>query len=229
MEKHDLVYSCALCSVRKRICVSHDGTAPEFCPTLHGPKELLQETLEEYKKDEIREFARQSSIQEAECYASRDAKPFVARPTKPRVLEIIEFAKRMEYKRLGIAFCGGLKREAEILHRLLLSHGFQVVSVICKAGRTPKEKIGIKEHEKIRIGQFEAMCSPIGQAKLLNYAGTELNIVMGLCVGHDSLFFKYSRSPTTVLVTKDRVMGHNPVAALYTIDSYSRRLKNPDS
>jgi len=228
MEKHDVLYRCALCSVQERVCTSPQGTGPDFCPTLHSPKKVFQETLKEYKKEEIREFARQSSIQEAECYAKRDIKPFVALPTKPRVQEIIEFARKMGFKKLGIAFCGGLKREAGILHRLLLSHGFQVVSAICKVGRTPKEEIGIKEHEKIHIGDFEAMCSPIGQAKLLNHAGTQLNIAMGLCVGHDSLFFKYSQAPTTVLVAKDRVMGHNPVAALYTINSYSRRLKNTD-
>jgi len=222
------LYSCALCSVKKRICGSPEGAGPLFCPTLHGSAELLQEARAEYQKEDIQKFARESSIQEAECYADRGIEPYVPRPTKPRLQEIIEFAKRMGYKRLGIAFCAGLKREARILHGLLLSHDFEVASVICKAGRTPKEHIGIQEHEKIRIGKFEAMCTPIYQAKLLNQAGTELNIVVGLCVGHDSLFFKYSEAPTTVLLAKDRVMGHNPVAALYTIDSYSRRLKNPD-
>lgn len=47
-----------------------------------------------------------------------------------------------------------------------------------------------------------------------------MNIVMGLCVGHDSLFYKYSEALTTTLVVKDRVTGHNPVAALYTSHSY---------
>ena len=60
------------------------------------------------------------------------------------------------------------------------------------------------------------MCNPILQARLLNQAYTELNVVIGLCVGHDSLFYKYSNAYTTTLVTKDRVTGHNPAAALYT-------------
>ena len=33
---------------------------------------------------------------------------------------------------------------------------------------------------------------------------TELNIVIGLCVGHDSLFISHSKAPCTVLATKDR-------------------------
>ena len=53
-----------------------------------------------------------------------------------------------------------------------------------------------------------------------NEAGTELNVVVGLCVGHDSLFYKYSNALCTTAVTKDRVLGHNPVAALYTAETY---------
>ena len=100
-----------------------------------------------------------------------------------------------------------------------------MVSVVCKAGRTPKEKIGIKDEEKIHQGTQEAMCNPIYQAKLLNRKGTEFNVLLGLCVGHDSLFFKYSQAPTTVLAVKDRVTGHNPMAPIYLSESYYRKIK----
>jgi uncharacterized metal-binding protein len=49
---------------------------------------------------------------------------------------------------------------------------------------------------------------------------------MGLCVGHDSLFLKYSNALCTVLAAKDRLLGHNPLAAIYTIESYYRSLKH---
>jgi uncharacterized metal-binding protein len=68
------------------------------------------------------------------------------------------------------------------------------------------------------------MCNPILQAKTLNEEHTELNVVIGLCVGHDSLFYKYSEAPVTTLVVKDRVLGHNPVAALYQTKAYYSRL-----
>ena len=68
------------------------------------------------------------------------------------------------------------------------------------------------------------MCNPILQAKLLNKAGTELNVVIGLCVGHDSLFYKCSEALSTTLVTKDRVLAHNPVGALYQVKAYYKRL-----
>jgi hypothetical protein len=50
---------------------------------------------------------------------------------------------------------------------------------------------------------------------------------MGLCIGHDSLFFKHAKGLTTVLVAKDRVLGHNPVAALLLADTYYSRLWGP--
>lgn len=55
--------------------------------------------------------------------------------------------------------------------------------------------------------------------------GTQKKILLGLCVGHDSLFFKYSEAPTTVLAVKDRVTGHNPMAPIYLSESYYRKIK----
>ena len=121
----------------------------------------------------------------------------------------------------------GLHAEARALSDILKAQGFEVVSVICKAGCIPKETIGLKEDEKVRIGEFESMCSPITQATLLNEEKTDFNILVGLCVGHDSLFFKYSDAFTTVLIAKDRLLGHNPAAALYTKGSYYARLMRP--
>ena len=103
--------------------------------------------------------------------------------------------------------------------------GFEVASVICMVGRTPKEFLGIKEDQKVSIGEFESMCSPITQAKVLNESKTDFNIVFGLCVGHDSLFMRYSNALCTTLLTKDRVTGHNPLAALNLHRFYYRRLK----
>jgi uncharacterized metal-binding protein len=69
------------------------------------------------------------------------------------------------------------------------------------------------------------MCNPIAQAFILNETGSEFNILTGLCVGHDSLMFKYAEAPCTVLAAKDRLLGHNPLAAIYTLDSFYRSLK----
>jgi uncharacterized metal-binding protein len=148
-------------------------------------------------------------------------------PTKTRIVEICEFAEKMNFTRLGLAFCIGLAKEAGIVEKILGDRGFEVVSVLCKAGRTSKDMIGISDDDKIYKGTDEAMCNPIFQAKLLNRSKTEFNILLGLCVGHDSLFFKHAEAPTTVLAVKDRVTGHNPLAAIYLSDSYYRKIKHP--
>jgi uncharacterized metal-binding protein len=143
----------------------------------------------------------------------------------PRVQEVMEFAWRTGAHHLGIAHCIGLIEEARILHSLLEANGFQVSSLCCKVGSIPKTGIGLKPEETLcPEGGYDALCNPLGQALLLNHAGTQLNVLVGLCVGHDSLFIRHSQALVTVLVAKDRVTGHNPVAALYTSHTYFSRL-----
>jgi len=120
-----------------------------------------------------------------------------------------------------------LIEESNLLHKILQKNGVEVSSVCCKVGSISKIEIGLTPQETIcPDGRFDPMCNPIGQAKLLNHAQTDLNILVGLCVGHDSLFIRNSEALVTVLVAKDRVLGHNPVAALYTSHSYYSRLEN---
>ena len=134
----------------------------------------------------------------------------------------------MGYKRLGLAFCGGLANEAAVLAtRILKTHGLEVISVTCKVGGVPKETIGGRDEEKVYIGKFEPMCNPVSQARLLNEAKTEFNIMLGLCIGHDALFLRNVTGLTTVFAVKDRVMGHNPLGVLYTTASYYQRLAKP--
>jgi len=217
--------SCARCpfSTEERLCSVESGKSPSTCPTLD--KDLIDDVRTEYSDPRIREFALQASLQEGEGYSGRDRGITAPKPSKPRILEIVEFARRMNYSKLGLVFCTGLSKEAAIVESFLSDKGFLVVSVICKAGRISKEELGVKDHEKIRPGTNESMCNPIIQAFVLNRAKTEFNIVMGLCVGHDSVFLKYSEAFCTVLVAKDRPTGHNPLAAVYTLDSYYRHLK----
>jgi len=217
---------CADCGLEppERICKTIDGKGSKNCPTLLQ-KEALAEANREYELSATYEFAQKASMQEADCYANRHQQPYVMQPSKTRIVEIYEFAEKMNYRRLGLAFCIGLAKEAAIVADIFKDRGFELVSVLCKAGRTPKELIGITDADKIHRGTDEAMCNPIFQAKLLNQSRTELNILLGLCVGHDALFFKHAEAPTTVLAVKDRVTGHNPLAAIYLSDSYYRKIK----
>ena len=205
--------SCAICGVRA--CSEEPGSTayPAFC-AMAQETQALALARAAYDGQETRALAQAAARTEAAGYCK-----------ETRVEEIMNFARRLGVNRLGIATCVGLIREARLLLEILEANGFEVCSVCCKVGSIPKEEIGLADEEKITPGQFEALCNPVGQAELLNEAGTGLNVLVGLCVGHDSLFFRYSQAPVTVLVAKDRVTGHNPVAALYTSRSYYRRLR----
>jgi uncharacterized metal-binding protein len=204
---------CALCKVRA--CSAEPGSKqpPAFCP-MPVEVELLQEVERTYLEQEgVRRLSLESARTESAGYC---------RAT--RVEEIMDFARRLGAERLGIAHCVGLMREAKAARDIFVAGGFEVYTVCCKVGSIAKEVIGLKDDEKIRPGQYEALCNPVGQAAVLAQAGTQLNVVLGLCVGHDSLFFMHSEVPATVLMAKDRVLGHNPGACLYTSHSYYRRL-----
>lgn len=144
-----------------------------------------------------------------------------------RVEDTIDFSREMGYKKIGIATCLGLMEEDRILQKILTAHGFSVLSVCCKCGAVPKEEIGLLDSEKAKPGTFEPICNPVAQAKILKDAGTELNILLGLCVGHDTLFTRYSKAPVTTLVAKDRMTCHNPNAVLHGTNFYYKRLLLP--
>jgi uncharacterized metal-binding protein len=195
--------------------------APAFCPTKTMP-DVMDASLAEYENPAVKEFARQASIQEFECYENT---PEGRRTKNPRIVELIQFAHKMGYKKLGLAFCTGLSNEASIVNEILENQGFEMVSARCKMGAVPKENIGIKPEEKIGgPNSYETMCNPIAQAKTLNAEKVDMAVVLGLCLGHDTLFFQYCRVPMTVLAVKDRVTGHNPLAAIYLTSSYYSRL-----
>lgn len=187
---------------------------PDFCLTSRLETEDREWALERYEIPENHKIMVASAEVEYKGYCQLT-----------RVQEIMMFARKINARKIGIANCIGLVNEARIFARILRENGFEVYSVICKVGGQDKSSVGIP---KICEDIGPAMCNPILQARLLNKAHTDLNVVIGLCVGHDSLFYKYSDAFVTTLVTKDRVLGHNPAAALYTSNSYYRKKLVPE-
>ena len=205
----EILRSCIDCGVES--CEKLDGKNPPFCLTTHMDGDLLRETMALYTEDEENAAVTRASAEvETEYYCKAT-----------RIEEIVHFAGRMGYKKIGIATCIGLLNEARIAARVFRKAGFEVYGAACKVGSQMKTSVGLPETCEA-VGAV--MCNPILQAKLLNQARTDLNVVIGLCVGHDSLFYKYSDALVTTLVTKDRVLGHNPAAALYQAHSYYSRL-----
>lgn len=207
-------YNCIGCGVLA--CYEPPGAqeVPAHCPMRLAP-EVLAKAEAQSKQQPALGMAQAAARTESSGYCKLT-----------RIEEVMDFARRLGTARIGIACCIGLRREAAVAQRIFHAGGFKVTGVVCKAGAMPKEDFGLADGEKVHPGRFESICNPIGQAALLDSAGCGLNVLIGLCVGHDSLFFKHSEAPCTVLVAKDRVLGHNPCAALYTASGYYGRLLN---
>jgi uncharacterized metal-binding protein len=154
-----------------------------------------------YKDSDIAKLHGMASTIEAKYYGE-----------EARLGETILFAKELGCKKVGLAFCIGLSEEAKIIDGIFSKH-FKVVSVCCKVCGIDKKDFDLPQ---ILSKDKEVMCNPAGQAQLLNDAGTQLNVLCGLCVGHDAIFAKVSDAPVTTLIVKDRVLAHNPAAAIYS-------------
>lgn len=199
------MYFCAICPQDEPCGNGREKSYPNGCPCLD--EEITQASRAAYQGEDERLMLAAAQT-ECEGYCKQT-----------RIEEIMHFARKMGYERIGIAHCVGLKKEAGIFMRVLRAHGFTVDAVGCKAGTIPKVDVGLRDY-RISDDEGETLCNPIAQAKFLEKAGCQLAVVMGLCVGHDTLFLRHCSLPTTYLVVKDRVLGHNPVQALYLSHSY---------
>lgn len=202
---------CTNCGLMN--CYRRDKEFPDFCLTAEYGEDNNRVLALYQGEGETARIARAAAEIEGLYYGQLT-----------RAEEIIAFSKRIGAKKLGIATCIGLINEAKIFMRVLEAKGLDSYSVICKVGGVDKTQIGIPEELKVQPDCHESICNPVLQAQILNKQKTDLNVIVGLCVGHDSLFIKYSEAPVTTLITKDRVLGHNPAAALYTSGFYYQRL-----
>jgi len=205
MEKHGP--QCVKCTILRCGAEEKDKKVPASCPTEKYP-DLVKETMEKYRLPE-----NQAVNQGWLGLMSKVFSPEKLREALSwtRVDEIMEYAKIREMTRLGIATCYGLMSESRFLSDILESNGFDVVSISCLCGEVNPQDVGMPGN---------IFCNPIMQAEVLNRERTELNIMVGLCLGHDILFLRHCKAETTPLVVKDRALGHNPVAALYLSQGY---------
>lgn len=214
MSKNKNTYTCAQCKVIG--CKNKTGIYPDFCLTNALDEEKLKEVVEIYKNDEkIRNIALTAAEIEGQFYGKMT-----------RVEETVEFIKRTGAKKIGIATCVGLIGETNFFAKILDKNNIDYYAVGCKIGSVDKGEIGISDENKLNRGcGHESMCNPIMQAEILNEQKTDINIMIGLCVGHDMLFSMYSQAPVTTLIVKDRVLAHNPAGALYTSTGMYSRFK----
>ena len=204
------MYICADCTLQG--CKARDmEKTPAVCPCKNV--ELQEQSKELYKEEENAKIAYNAATVESGGYGALC-----------RMEEIMAFCEKCNYKKIGLVFCMGLKKEANMVTKILRHNGFEVVSAICKNGAIPKSFIGVKDEETLSgCAESEVMCNPIAQALLMNEQKVDFNVLLGLCVGHDTLAMKYLEAPMTVLAVKDRVTGHNPLAPIYVAEGYYRK------
>lgn len=208
--------SCTSCAILN--CYRKDQNFPPFC---------LTEGIDAGELKEVVDIYRDGSLSSRVALAAAEIEgKYYGKLT--RVEEIVAFARAIDAGKIGIAACVGLSAEARTFARILEVKGLKAYGVVCKVGSVDKSAIGIPEELKVQPHSHEALCNPIMQARILNKQKTDLNVIVGLCVGHDSLFIKHSKALVTTLITKDRVLGHNPAAALYTSGFYYKRLLSKD-
>jgi uncharacterized metal-binding protein len=233
VEKENAGVTCSRCSAvwQKNGTTNCWSGDPETAPPRPGncPAGRFSGTIEDAVgvlsgEGEDARLAYVAARVEGLCY-QRAAGSEAITPRWTRVEDTIALARLMGYQKIGIATCIGLLEECDRLVAILTAQGFTPYSVCCKAGSVDKKEIGIQEEDKVRPGTFEPACNPVAQAEICNSLGTDMNIILGLCVGHDMLFNKHSNAPVTTLVVKDRVTGHNPAAVLYGQNFYYKRLQ----
>lgn len=133
--------------------------------------------------------------------------------TLSRLQETIVFAKQMNYKRIGLAYCYGMEKEVQQIAEVFRNNELNVRAVSCTVG-------GISQNEVNPESSFcTVSCNPIGQATQLNRENVDLVIMIGLCLGHDILFQREIKADFTTLVVKDRVHNHAPLNELNHIEA----------
>ncbi len=189
------------------------ASSPEY---RYCPMRVESTDMEELKSryDKVPTRGRYDAAAKVEKESYREVEGAVI-PIRPRIVEVVAFARELDLNKIGVAFCAGLIWEAERLCRFLETKDMDVASVMCKCLSIEKEEVGISRDHHIR-GTPEIACNPVAQAALLNHAGTEINLIAGLCIGHDMIFIEHSEAPVTTIFVKDRMTGHNPVAPLYS-------------
>ena len=191
-----------MCSTCTRLECRHDyprGIPPYCLATKYN--DVIEKTKTEYGNAEVGDLYLAGGRVIAKGYGKW-----------PRIQEAIELAKELKLSKIGFAFCVALLRESRAITELFTGAGFNTTSVACQVGRVSPEERGVTLASKDYLGLY---CNPLAQAEILNSEGTQLNFILGLCLGHDITFTHYSKALVSTLIAKDRVTGNNPAAALH--------------
>lgn len=206
-----MLYDCSEC--QSHACMGGEGKSPANCPmNMPGYEDKLRSL---YAAGETRAMANAAATA---CGTEED------RNLTPRIKVLVEFLKKMGYKKIGIIFCAMVFDEMDWLSKILRKNGFEVVSACCLNGGTNISEHGVEIPDPPVKPGYDPACNPIGQARLMNAQHTEFNIVSSLCAGHDTLAFRFSEAPCSLLSIKDVSMEMCPINALHLYKKYPELL-----
>jgi len=197
--------TCYKCDCSTKCSIGVPNKELENCP-IRSSSGIQRKAIELYQTDD---FIKRANIVSTIVKEQRSL---------PRLKDTIEFARGMGYKKIGIASCAGLQKETKITAEKLTQYGFEVSSVCCQTGGD--KRIDVDAPEDFALPSKKdyhldyVTCNPVAQALLLNNVKTDLNLIIGLCIGHDITFTHLSEAPVTTLIAKDRLIRHNPAATL---------------
>jgi uncharacterized metal-binding protein len=133
-----------------------------------------------------------------------------------RLSELIYFCLEMRYNKIGLAYCTDLEEPVEILVRVLRRF-FKVYPVCCKiGGEIMSDTMTSPPAESTHPTNRQVACNPSGQAAVLNQIETDINVLVGLCMGADCILSRQSDAPVTTLFVKDKSLANNPIGAVYS-------------
>lgn len=195
----DTRVSCVDCAIGN--CEQRDAEHPSYCPTnefrLEDHPRLMSQLEDETNRRIIESAAYSAHVGHREKLNHLE--------------ETILFARKLGVRKIGIAACISLAAEARVTAKILRAQGFEAVGAICKIGCITFGDLDVPPDER---GPEAVLCNPLYQAEVLNEQQTDLNVVIGLCTGHDALFLRHAEAPCTVLTAKDFKFDHCSIRAL---------------
>lgn len=195
-----------LCTDCKTLaCCNSDSERPGFCPFLGVGATVRESTKDSYRSGAGGRIMRATSAVMSQSISS----------SWSRVQELVAFCREMGIEKIGLAYCIALRKETRILAQVLGENGLEVREAFCKMGGMRLSEIGIGKDDP---DCDPVSCDPLVQAHVLNEEGTGLNVLVGLCLGHDILFMQNSDAPCTTLIVKDIKYRHNPITGLRLLE-----------
>lgn len=179
---------CASCF--EQLCVGGGKQGKDFCPVRLYP-ETYKEAKRIYTEDrETRLMAKNAAVMESRGYI-----------VWPRLKDIIEFSRSMNFREIAVLFCPDLWREAQKTCSILSENGFTVASRVCGIGKSNPQ-------------------GPDEYAGEVNALSFDLVVNGGLCLPFETRVVNLLTNPVSTFIARDGKLNNHPASAVYFSDKW---------